>query len=110
MPFWGPSNTEVIEEIDALRAYCGKWFSAIQKSLQAQRNQGERFMGKFDDLQAAVAANQEVTQSAITLINGLADKLDDAAGDPALIAQLSADLRSQSQALADAITANTPAG
>lgn len=72
---------------------------------------GAKIMGELDDLKAKVAANTTVIASAITLLQGLKAKLDAAiaAGDPAALTALSAELGAQDQALADAIIANTPA-
>jgi hypothetical protein len=66
---------------------------------------------ELDDLKAAVAKNTEVEQSAVTLITGLKEKLDAAiaSGDPAQLTALSTELGSSSDALAAAVTANTPA-
>lgn len=68
-------------------------------------------MSTLDDLKAKVAANTQVTQSAVALIQGLKQKLDDAiaSGDPAQLQALSDQLGKDDQALADAITTNTPA-
>lgn len=68
-------------------------------------------MAALDDLKTAVAQNRDVTESAITLLQGLKQKLDDAiaSGDPAALTQLSADLGSETTRLADAVSANTPA-
>ena len=68
-------------------------------------------MAALDDLRNTVAQNRDVTESAITLLEGLKQKLDDAiaSGDPNALAQLSADLGSETTRLADAVTANTPA-
>lgn len=62
-------------------------------------------------LAAAVANNTSVEQSAVTLIQGLAQELASAAssGDQAAVATLSAQLTNSASALAAAITANTPA-
>lgn len=60
-------------------------------------------------LQAQVSASDEVMDSAILLINGLADKLDAAQGDPAALAALTEELRSSSSDLAAAVVENTPA-
>lgn len=62
---------------------------------------------EVDDLKAAVARNGDVEDSAIALIQGLAQQIKDAAGDPAAIAALSAELTAKADALAAAITANT---
>ena len=65
----------------------------------------------LDDLTAAVAANVTVTESAITLLQGLAGALAEAAasGDMAAISQLAEDLTTETNKLAGAVTANTPA-
>jgi hypothetical protein len=70
-------------------------------------------MAKLDELQAQVASNTDVVQSAIVLISGLADELAAAATDPAAVQALAEQLRANNQVLADAVAANTvvsPAG
>lgn len=63
------------------------------------------------DLQAAVAANSTVIGSAVTLLTGLKTQLDEAiaSGDPQALRDLSSQLGSQTDALAAAVLANTPA-
>ena len=63
---------------------------------------------EMDDLVAQVAANDTVIGSAIALITGFKAKLDAAGTDPAALKKLSDDLGTNDQALADAISANTP--
>ena len=70
-------------------------------------------MSALDDLKAEVAATISVEQSAITLIQGIAQQLQDAlanagVSDPALI-DLTTQLKSNADALAAAVSANTPA-
>jgi hypothetical protein len=67
--------------------------------------------GELDALKASVSRNNDVVQSAITLIQGIKAALDAAiaAGDPAALKALSDSLGSQDDALAAAVTANTPA-
>jgi hypothetical protein len=65
-------------------------------------------------LQAQVAQNTSIEQSAVALINGIAAQLAaaiaaDANGDDAALPALQASLASSSTALSAAITANTPA-
>jgi hypothetical protein len=60
-------------------------------------------------LTAEVERDNTVDQSAITLITGLAAALEAAKGDPVAVQALADKLRAQSDALAAAITANTPA-
>lgn len=68
-------------------------------------------MATLADIQAAVTAENTVIQSAVTLLTGLKAQLDAAiaANNPAALEQLSADIAAQTQALAAAVTANTPA-
>lgn len=67
---------------------------------------------QLDALTAAVAANTTVTESAITLLTGLHAKLLELLAngiDPVAVQALADDLSAETQKLADAITANTPA-
>ena len=71
---------------------------------------GERKMSaQLDALQAQVEQNTNLEASAVTLIEGLAAQIADAANDPVQIAALSAKLQTSATALAAAITANTTA-
>lgn len=65
--------------------------------------------GELDALTTQVAANTTVEQSAVTLIQGIAAQLAAAGTDPAKLAALSASLKTSADALAAAVTANTPA-
>lgn len=84
------------------------WLLSVLKPLTQQVNQ---IMTVLADLQAKVAANTTVVQSAVTLIQGLKAQLDAAiaSGDPAQLQALSDQLGTDDAALAAAITANTPA-
>jgi hypothetical protein len=68
-------------------------------------------MATLTDLQTQVAANTDVINSAIALIQGLKGQLDAAiaSGDPAQLQALSDALGSSDAALAAAVAANTPA-
>lgn len=67
--------------------------------------------GELQDLTAKVAANSAVVDSAVELLNGLKQRLDDAiaSGDPAQLQALSDALGADTQELSDAVAANTPA-
>lgn len=65
-------------------------------------------MTDLSALKDAVAAEHDVGQSAITLLVQLTDLVEANATDPAAIADIVAGVRSDTQALADAVTANTP--
>jgi hypothetical protein len=70
-----------------------------------------KLMSALSDLQAKVAAEDTVVDSAITLLQGLKTALDAAiaAGNTDALVALSADIDAKTQALAGAVAANTPA-
>ena len=59
-------------------------------------------------LTAQVAANTTVIGSALALINGFAAQLEAAGTDPAKLADLQSQLKTQDDALAAAVLQNTP--
>jgi hypothetical protein len=64
---------------------------------------------EFDDLTAQVAKNSEVLDSAVVLINGIADRIAAAGVDPVKLQALTTELRDKDQILADAVvTASAP--
>lgn len=60
-------------------------------------------------LQSDVSAEGTVIDSAVTLLNGLGAQIAAVAGDQAATMQLSQDVTSKAQALAQAVSDNTPA-
>lgn len=66
-------------------------------------------MADLTALTADVSANTDATASAVTLLNSIAQQLRDAATDPAAIQALATSIETNTQSLADAVTANTPA-
>lgn len=71
----------------------------------------EAIMLDLSELKSKVEANTAVTESAITLLAGLKEKLDAAIAseDPAALKALSDQLGAETDKLAAAVTANTPA-
>jgi hypothetical protein len=67
-----------------------------------------KMANELETLQAEVSETKTVMGSAVTLLQGLKAKLDEAIGNPAALAALSAELDTNTNALAAAITANTP--
>jgi hypothetical protein len=65
--------------------------------------------GELKALEDQVKANTDVEESALALINGIADRIAAAAADPAKLQALSNELKASSDKLAAAVTANTPA-
>ncbi len=66
-------------------------------------------MATLKDLQDAVAAEDTVIDSAVTLIQGLAAQIAALAPTQAAIDALAADVKAKSDALAAAVAAGTPA-
>jgi len=62
-----------------------------------------KIMSKLSDLQSAVAAEDQVIASAITLINGLAAEIAALPADQAAIDALAADVKARSADLAAAV-------
>lgn len=69
----------------------------------------EKIMSALDDLTAQVTANRDISQSAVTLINGIADRITAAGTDSTKLAALAASLKADDDSLAAAVVANTPA-
>ena len=63
----------------------------------------------MDDLAAAVKKNDDVVDSAVTLITGLAAQLLAAKDDPVAIEALANEVSAKADALAADVAANTPA-
>lgn len=72
-------------------------------------NKLNSIMADLTQLIQDVQNNASVIESAITLLQGLKEKLDAAGTDATKLAELSASLESQTNSLAAAIAANTPA-
>ena len=79
---------------------------ANQRAILAK---GVKIMATVDDIQADVTAENTVIDSAVTLLKGLADALKAAGTDPVKLAALHTDITTKTQALAEAVAANTPA-
>lgn len=64
---------------------------------------------EIDNLVTQVEANGVVLDSALVLINGIADRIIAAGGDPVKLKALTDELKAKDDTLAAAIVANTPA-
>lgn len=87
--------------------------SAIEQKLDCilklLKKQGETIMADLTKLEADVATETTVTQSAVTLINGLAAQVTAAGTDPVKLKAVTDQMEANAAALAAAVTANTPA-
>lgn len=70
---------------------------------------GDTMSIELDNLEKQVRQNSDLETSAVTLIQGLADQIKAARDDPAKLDALTTELKTKADALAAAITANTPA-
>lgn len=64
---------------------------------------------EMDDLIAEVAADRAVDESAMTLLEQISKKLEEAGTDRVKLAQLANDLKTNREAMAAAVIKNTPA-
>lgn len=83
--------------------------SETTQSLHLIINKLQKIMADLTTLETEVQENSSVIGSAITLLNGLKAQLDAAGTDAEKLKALSDQLDSQSNALASAVAANTPA-
>lgn len=83
----------------------------ITQKLDTIINKEVQMAGELDQLKATVEAENTVIDSAIALLNGLKAALDAAiaANNPQALVDLSNEIQAKSQALAAAVTTNTPA-
>jgi hypothetical protein len=88
------------------------WLRIINRKLDRLFTQGEKEMATLAELEAQVAETTQVQESAIVLLNGIKQLLDEAIAsqDPAKIEELRALLDAGTDALAAAVVANTPGG
>jgi hypothetical protein len=82
--------------------------SQVVRMMREILTQEHHMAQELDDLTAAVGANSVLLDSAVVLINGIADRIAAAGADPVKLAALTAELRAHDDALAAAVAANTP--
>lgn len=94
------SDSEVLRRLDVLS----------RKLDLALRNM-EKIMATIAEVEAAVARNTDAENSVVTLLEGISQQLKDAkaAGDPAALDKVIAELDANTAKLAAAVTNNTPA-
>jgi hypothetical protein len=85
------------------------WARVIREMLRIVTLNQETIMSALTDLQAAVAAEDTVIASAVTLLNGIPALIAAAGTDPAALAALQQDIITQTSSLAQAVVTGTPA-
>jgi len=81
----------------------------IEKALTHIIEKVEQMAIDFARLETEVSENSSVIQSVITLLTNIAGAIRDAAANQAKVEALATQLDGQTQALADAVAASTPA-
>lgn len=83
----------------------------IEEALATLKEGQAKMANELDTLKTAVQKNTDAEESAIVLLQGLKTALDAAiaSGDPAALTALSASIGSETDKLASAVVANTPA-
>jgi hypothetical protein len=86
------------------------WFELqrLNQNLELLRQQEKRMTQATDNLAAAVRRETDVVSSVTTLISGLAAQIKATSTDPQ-VQQLADQINANSDTLASAVTANTPA-
>ena len=100
------ARSRIERQLDVIAASLRQISSQLGTSIQQEEQQ----MADLSALQAEVEQNGEVGASAVALLNGLNQQLQDAiaSNDPAALQALSDQLSSQTDTLAAAVTNNTP--
>ena len=106
-PDKGPIKAAIVsaEEWDSLVATVNRIDRRVTMALGLEI----RNMAAIDDLKGEVSQNTDLTGSVVSLVNGLADQLEQALqnNDTAAVQAVVDQMRSNNQALADAVAANT---
>ena len=92
-------------------AHIERMLVQITSALANLTNEVNKMAGELAGLQAAVQKNTDAEESAITLLQGLKAALDAAiaSGDPAALTALSTTIGAETDKLAAAVVASTPA-
>jgi hypothetical protein len=78
----------------------------ILAALQSLLQKVSQMSAQMDALTAEVAATKGVIESAVTVIRGIAARIEAAGTDPAALAALTADLHASESSLADAVASD----
>ena len=81
----------------------------VNQALEQLLTQGDAMSAALDKITAEVTETKGIIQSAVALIEGLAQQIRDMKDDPAALDALADSLDTDSKALADAVAANSPA-
>jgi pyridoxine 5'-phosphate synthase PdxJ len=103
------SEGEVVKLIHSKLDAIISGLSGLHDAVNKLTTEVKKMSTQLDALEAQVAKNTDVEASAVILIQGIAAQLEAAKEDPAKVAALAAQLKGSADALATAVTSNTPA-
>jgi TolA-binding protein len=100
------AETSLVQVLDLIRsAVAGKTdLSTLEKELH---DMSQSTSNTLDNLTQQVHHNNDVVDSAITLIQGLAQRISSNVNDPQALMALAQELQQKDEALANAVAANT---
>lgn len=108
-----PGVQDRLDRIEQRQIALGRRLAAIERAVTANTINDiittEALMADFTALHEEITANGDAVASAVALLNDLATRVADAADDPEEIRAIAVELGGQSEALAAAVVANTPA-
>lgn len=106
---------QLLQEFNFLLAVNNSRLARIEESQQEllrasreEKRRDEMAQKDIDRLKASVARNTEVVQSAVALVQGLAQQIRDAQDDPEELNRIADEMEANATQLADAVAANTP--
>ncbi len=98
-----------LDRIEVLLARMTRVVSVDAAMDAASLRNKEEMMADLSQIRSEVEENSDVTSSAVALLNDLSARLSEIADDPEEVRALAEQLSSQTDALAAAVAANTPA-
>ncbi len=104
-------NREAIEEMTRAFKRMDRKIDRLLEEVVKLNKRGDKLMAWTDDMRAAISEDASVTQSAVTLLSELADKIQELinnGSDPAELQGFVDEVRSNTTKLADAVKAQTP--
>lgn len=100
--------SQIERKLDHLHAVLHEVRHDVKRLVDLTTEGFKKMSKEMDDLTAQVKANNDLLDSATTLINGIAARIEAAGTDPAKLKALTDELKAKDEVLADAVKANTP--
>jgi hypothetical protein len=108
MPWISMNYYNYLTDIDVRLSRIERSIGTLMRASELELELDLMAQADIDKLRAQVEKNNQVGESAVTLITGLAAQIREMADDPAELQALAAQLESNAARLGEAISANTP--